>query len=148
MRNVGFTWAAIDPRLAGARSAATVSTRVGSTGVGFVWDAKLARYVRTVGRQRILTASGAPVAKPNVLVQFCQVNADRSDIDSNGNPSAFTKSVGSGRVVLFRGGKRIEGTWSRSGVGAPTVFTDVAGKPLLFAPGGTFVALARPGAPA
>ena len=28
-----------------------------------------------------------------------------------------------------------------------TTFTDTAGKPLLFAPGGTFVALARPGAP-
>ena len=148
VRNVGFTWAADDPRLAGARSAATVSTRVGSTGVGFVWDAKLARYVRTVGGQRIVTASGAPVAKPNVLVQFCQVNADYSDTDVNGNPSMFTKSIGSGRVVLFRDGKRIEGKWSRPSIGAPTTFTDAAGKPLLLAPGGTFVALVRPGAPA
>jgi len=148
VRNVGFTWAADDPRLAGAKPAATVSTRVGSTGVGFVWDAALVRYVRTVGRQRILTGSGAPLAKPNVLVQFCQIKADRSDVDVNGNPSAFTKTVGSGRVVLFRDGKRIEGKWSRPSIGAPTAFTDAAGKPLLFAPGGTFVALARIGAPA
>ena len=56
----------------------------------------------------------------------------------------FTQSVGSGRVVLFRDGKRIEGTWSRPSVGAPTTFTDAAGKPLLFAPGGTFVALVAP----
>lgn len=148
VRNVGFTWAANDPRLTAAKPAATVSTRVGSTGVGFVWDATLVRYVRTVGRQRILTGSGAPLAKPNVLVQFCQVRVDRSDVDVNGNPSAFTKTVGSGRVVLFRDGKRIEGKWSRPSVGAPTAFTDAAGKPLLFAPGGTFVALVRPGAPA
>lgn len=148
VRNVGFTWAAVDPRLAGAPSAATVSTRVGSTGVGFVWDAKLASYVRTVGGQRILTASGAPIAKPNVLVQFCRITADRSDVDVNGNPSAFTKTVGSGRVVLFRDGKRIEGKWSRAKIDAPTAFTDAAGKPLLFAPGGTIVALVRPGAPA
>jgi hypothetical protein len=147
VRNVGFTWAAGDPRLARAKSAATVSTRVGTTPVGFVWDAKLARYVRTIGGQRILAASGAPVAKPNVLVQFCQVRADRSDVDVNGNPSAYTKSVGSGRVVLFRNGKRIEGTWSRSTVNAPTKFTDAAGKALLLAPGGTFVALVRPGTP-
>ncbi len=145
VRNVGFTWAAEDPRLAGARAATTVSTQVGSTGVGFVWDSKLARYVRTDGGQRIVTASGAPVAKPNVLVQFCQISADRSDIDVNGNPSMFTNSVGSGRVVLFRDGKRIEGKWSRPSVGAPTTFTDAAGKPLLFAPGGTFVVLARSG---
>ena len=148
VRNVGFTWAAADPRLTGARPAATVSTRVGSTSVTFVWDAKLARYVRTVDGRRILTASGVPLAKPNVLLQLCRVNVDRSDVDVRGKPSAFTQSVGSGRVVLFRNGKRIEGTWSRSSVSAPTTFTDVAGKPLLFAPGGTFVALVRPGAPA
>jgi hypothetical protein len=148
VRNVGFTWAAKDPRLSGAKPAATVSTRVGTTPLGFVWDAKAARYVRTVGRQRIVAASGAPVAKPNVLVQFCQINADFSDVDVNGVPSAFTKTVGSGRVVLFRDGKRIDGKWSRKSIGAPTAFTDKAGKPLLFAPGGTFVALVRPGAPA
>jgi len=148
VRNVGFTWAAADPRLTGARPAATVSTRVGSTSVTFVWDAKLARYVRTVDGRRILTASGVPLAKPNVLLQLCRVNVDRSDVDVRGKPSAFTQSVGSGRVVLFRNGKRIEGTWSRSSVSAPTTFTDAAGKPLLFAPGGTFVALVRPGAPA
>jgi Protein of unknown function (DUF3048) N-terminal domain/Protein of unknown function (DUF3048) C-terminal domain len=148
VRNVGFTWAARDTQLIGSKHAPTVSTRVGSTDVGFVWDAKLARYVRTVYGQRIFTASGAPVAKPNVLVQFCQISADRSDIDVNGNPSSFTHSIGSGRVVLFRGGRRIEGTWSRSSVGAPTIFRDAARKRLLFAPGGTFVVLVRPGAPA
>jgi len=147
VRNVGFTWAAVDPRLAAAIPATTVSTRVGSTGVGFVWDAKLAGYVRTDRGRRITTASGAPFSKPNVLVQFCQITSDRSDVDVNGNPSAFTQSVGSGRVVLFRDGKRIEGKWSRAKVGDPTAFTDAAGKPLLFAPGGTIVALVRPGAP-
>jgi len=147
VRNVGFTWAATDRRLAGATAAATVSTRVGSTPVGFVWDAKLARYVRTVSGRRILTADGAQVAKPNVLVQFCQIIPDRTDHDVNGNPTMYTKSVGSGRVVLFRNGKEIVGRWSRSSLSAPTRFTDTAGKPLLFAPGGTFVALVRPGAP-
>jgi len=147
VRKVGFTWAVDDPRLTAAKSAPTVSTRVGSTAIGFVWDPKLARYVRTDRGQRVVAANGAPVAKPNVLVQFCQVNPDRSDVDVRGNPSAFTKSVGSGRVVLFRNGKRIEGKWSRRSIGAPTVFTDVAGKPLLFAPGGAFVVLVRQGAP-
>ena len=148
VRNVGFTWAAHDPRLTRAKPAATVSTRVGSTPVGFVWDAKLAGYVRTVGGQRILTGDGAPVAKPNVLLQFCQIKANPADTDVNGNPTMFTKSVGTGRVVLFRNGKRVDGKWSRPSIGAPTTFTDAAGKPLLLAPGGTFVALVRPGAPA
>jgi len=148
VRDVGFTWAARDPRLAAAKPATTVSTRVGSTRVRFVWDPGLARYVRTVDGRRVVTGSGAPVAKPNVLVQFCQIKADPNDHDVNGNPTMFTKTIGSGPVVLFRGGKRIAGTWSRTGLDAPTTYKDAAGKPLLFAPGGTFVALVRPGAPA
>jgi len=148
VRDVGFTWAALDPRLANARAAPSVHTLVGSTGVDFVWNATLVRYVRTIDGQLLLAASGAPVAKPNVLVQYCNVNPDRSDIDVNGNPSMFTTTVGNGRVVLFRNGKRIEGTWSRRSNGARTIFEDAAGKPLLLAPGGTFVVLVRPGAPA
>jgi len=147
VRNVGFRWSARDPRLARARSATTVSTQVGSTRVGFVWESKRHNYVRTVDGRRVVTASGAPVAKPNVLVQFCQVRVDYSDVDVNGNPSMYTKSVGSGRVVLFRDGKRIEGRWIRRSIGLPTIFRDTDGKPLVLAPGGTFVALARPGAP-
>ncbi len=144
---MGFTWAAHDPRLATAKAAQTVSTTVGSTSVDFVWDPKLASYVRTAGGQPIVTASGAPLAKPNVLVQYCQISEERSDIDVNANPSMYTKTVGTGRVVLFRDGKRLEGNWSRASLSAPTTFTDAAGKPLLFAPGGTFVTLVRPGAP-
>jgi len=148
VRTVGFRWAQKDPRLAGSRSAATVSTRVGSTPVSFLWDTALARYVRTIDGRPIQTGDGAPVAKPNVLVQYCQIVGDPNDHDVNGNPTMFTKTVGAGRVVLFRDGKRIAGTWTRSTAGAPTVFRDAAGKPLLFAPGGTFVALVRVGAPA
>lgn len=122
--------------------------QVGFTRVGFVWDRGLARYVRTVEGRRLVTASGALVAKPNVIVQYCQITADPNDHDVNGNPTMFTKTIGSGPVVLFRGGKRIAGTWSRPSLGAATTFRDAAGKPLLLAPGGTFVALVRPGAPA
>jgi hypothetical protein len=148
VRNVGFTWATADPGLVGAKAAPSVSTQVGSTPVSFVWGPNTARYVRTVGGQPVTAADGVVVAKPNVLVQYCQVTPDRSDIDVNGNPSMYTHTVGSGRVVLFRGGKRIEGTWSRASIRAPTLYRDSVGKALLFAPGGTFVALVRPGAPA
>jgi Protein of unknown function (DUF3048) N-terminal domain/Protein of unknown function (DUF3048) C-terminal domain len=148
VRDVGFTWAASDPQLAAAKAATKVSTRVGSTPVTFVWDPDKARYARTVNGRPIVTASGARVAKPNVLVQFCKIVPDPNDRDVNRNPTMFTKTIGSGPVVLFRSGKRIAGTWSRPALDAPTTFRDAAGKPLRFAPGGTFVALVRRGAPA
>jgi hypothetical protein len=148
VRSVGFRWAARDPRLAGAKPALAVSTRVGTTALRFVWDATQGRYVRTVNGRQLRTGNGALVAKPNVMVQFCQIVPDPTDVDVNGSPTKFTKTVGSGRVVLFRNGKRIAGKWSRPSIGAPTTFTDAAGRPLSLAPGGTFVALVAEGAPA
>jgi len=116
-------------------------TVVGSTPVSFVWDGKT--YVRTVGGQRLHAADGAPIAKPNLLLQDSKTTENRGDVDVLGNPSQFTHSIGSGKVVLYRNGKQITGRWSRPSAGAATTFTDAAGKPLTFAPGGLFVALVR-----
>ena len=145
-RNVGFSWARTDPRLKSARAAATVRTVVGSTPVTFQWRARLGKYVRTVGGAALHTAAGVPIATPNVLVQLCTVTNNYGDVDVNHNPSRYTHTVGSGRVVLFRNGRRIEGTWSRPSAGAPTKFTDLKGAPLLLAPGGAYVVLTTRGA--
>jgi Protein of unknown function (DUF3048) C-terminal domain/Protein of unknown function (DUF3048) N-terminal domain len=145
-RNVGFSWARTDPRLKTAPAAPSVRTVVGSTPVTFQWQARLGKYVRTVDGTQLHAADGAPLATPNVLVQLCTVTDNRGDIDVNHNPSRYTHTVGSGRVVLFRNGHRIEGKWSRASAGAPTKFTDAKGAPLLLAPGGAYVVLANKGA--
>lgn len=144
-RNVGFRWAKADPRLKSAPAAARVNTVVGSTPVTFEWQSRLAKYVRTIGGAQLHAADGAPIASPNVLVQLCKVTDNRGDVDVNHNPSQYTHTVGSGRVVLFRNGHRIEGKWSRASAAAPTTFTDLKGKPLLLAPGGAYVVLTRTG---
>ena len=141
VRDVGFRFATEDPRLASAPAATQVRTSVGATPVSWVWEPAGRRYVRTIGGTRLRTAGGAVVGKPNVLVQFCSVVPDRRDIDTNGNPSQYTHTIGSGKVVLFRDGKRLEGRWSRPSLSAPTTFTDATGAPLTFAPGGLWVAL-------
>lgn len=141
VRDVGFRFAATDSRLASAAVAPRVSTRVGATPVSWVWDAAAHTYVRTVGGALLRTADGALLGKPNVLVQFCLITPDLRDIDVNHNPSQYTHTIGSGKVVLFRNGRRIVGRWSRASLGAATTFTDLAGRPLTFAPGGLWVAL-------
>jgi hypothetical protein len=145
-KDIGFSWSAADPRLAKAKTANSINTVVGSTAVTFVWNPGLHRYERTIGGAPLTAADGHLIATPNVLVQLCKVTVNPGDIDVDGNPSQFTHSVGSGRVVLFRNGKRIEGKWSRATAGSPTRFTDLAGKPLLLAPGGAIVVLATAGA--
>jgi hypothetical protein len=146
-KSVGFHWAAVYPRAAKAPKALRVNTVVGSTSITFDWNAQLKKYVRTIGGQTLYYADGKPAATPNVLVQFCSVTTNNGDVDVNGNPSQFTHSVGSGPIVLFRNGKRLNGKWSRKSATAPTVFTDLNGDPLLLAPGGAYVVLATKGAP-
>ncbi|MEO9237515.1 MAG: DUF3048 domain-containing protein, partial [Jatrophihabitantaceae bacterium] len=146
-KNIGFSFSASDSRLATARTANSINTVVGGTPVTFVWNPALHRYVRTINGSLLRAADGSPIATPNVLVQLCQVTVNPNDIDVTGNPSQFTHSVGSGRVVLFRNGKRIEGKWSRASARSPTRFTDLAGKPLQLALGGAIVVLATAGAP-
>jgi hypothetical protein len=146
-RNVGFAFSAAYPLAAKAPVATSISTVVGSTPVTFVWDASLHRYVRTIAGQRLVYADGNQAATTNVLVQLCSVTLNPRDVDVVGNPSQFTHSVGSGRAVLFRNGRRIEGVWSRTSAGAPTRFIASDGHTMLFAPGGVYVVLATKGAP-
>jgi hypothetical protein len=147
-QNVGFVWSALWSKLAGAPAATSIHTVVGSTDVTFVWDAALRKYVRTIAGSRLSYADGKPAATPNVLVQFCAISTNPNDVDVNGNPSQFTHTVGSGKIVLFRNGKRFNGKWSRASVTSATKFTDLTGKPLPMTPGGAYVVLAANGAPA
>lgn len=142
-KGVGFQWAAADPRVGAAPLATRMDTAVGSTPVAFEWDPALSRYVRVIAGARQSAASGAPVATPNVIVQFCAVAADYDDVDVNGSPSSYTQTVGGGRAVLLRDGHAVEGSWSRASLDAPTTYADAAGQPLLLSPGGVWVVLAN-----
>lgn len=146
-RDVGFQWAADDPRLAAAAPGNTVHTVVGQTAVDFAYDPATGRYVRSINGVAQITASGAPEGAPNILVQICSVQPDPQDVDVNGALSQYTNTIGSGPAVLFRGGVRVDGAWSRAALDAPTSFTAADGAPMLLAPGGVWVALAQEGSP-
>ena len=146
-KDIGFDWAAKPKGLASARHGTTVRALVGGTAVTFRWNAKLGRYVRFIDGSRQTTASGAPVATPNVIVQFCKVSVNGGDVDVAGNPSQYTHSVGHGHVTVFRNGRRIDGTWTRPKAGLGTRLTDKYHKAITLAPGGAWVVLVANGAP-
>ena len=103
--------------------------------------------MRTIGGVVERTESGAKVATANVIVQFCRVSVDRSDVDVLGAPSAYTHSVGSGPAVVLRDGRVIPGRWVRPKAGAPTRYYDAAGKQITLRPGGAWVLLSATGSP-
>jgi hypothetical protein len=145
-RDIGLTWSAALP--AGRTQIGTsVNTEVGGTAVAFRWAAKQKRYVRLIDGQVQHTANGALIATPNVIVQFCQVTTYTKDRDVLGHPAKFTHTVGTGKAVVFRNGRRIDGTWSRKSVDDGTHFTSSAGKSIPLSPGGAWIVLVATNAP-
>jgi hypothetical protein len=144
---MGFTWTSSTTRVVGYPKATTLNTVVGGTPVRFDWNASLHKYVRVIDGNVQHAASGAPIATPNVIVQFCKGHVNPHDIDAAGNPGFFTESIGYGKVVVFRDGHRIDGHWQRKSLGTGTALRDKYGKPIALAPGGAWVVLVDTSAP-
>jgi hypothetical protein len=145
-KSVGFTWSASTAQLAGTPAGTSLKTLVGGTSVDFVYDVRTHQYRRYIGGSAQSTAAGKPIETPNVIVQFCSVTTYPQDIDVNGNPNMYTHTVGKGKVVVFRDGRRVTGVWSRSSATGGTKFVS-GGKSINLAPGGTWVVLVATTAP-
>jgi hypothetical protein len=150
-KSIGWTF---DESLGGVQSTAakrlhTVVTgsNAGGTDVEFRYNTHLHKYVRYIDGVAQHAADGKPVAAANVIVQQCRVVAHPQDTDVNGNPSQYTYTVGTGKVSVFRGGRRIDGTWSRKAVDDGTVLQTAGGKDIPLAPGNTWVVLIRKAVP-
>ncbi len=146
-KSIGWTWAAKLTGVVGVRPGTSLHTVVGGTGVAFQWSAALKRYVRYIDGVAQSAADGAPVATPNVIVQFCQGYVNPGDIDVVGNPGHYTKTVGSGKVAVFRNGVRINGTWTRPNAASGTTLRDAKGHQIPLSPGRTWVVLVENGVP-
>ena len=117
------------------------------TPVFFRYSKFLHKYVRYINGVKQRAADGKPITATNVIVQACRIRAHPRDTDVLGNPSQFTYTVGSGPVVVFRGGKRIYGAWSRNRLKNGTVLRGAHHMQIPLAPGNTWVVLIRKGVP-
>jgi hypothetical protein len=146
-KSIGWTWAAKLTGVVGVRPGTSLHTVVGGTGVAFQWSAPLKRYVRYIDGVAQSAADGAPVAIPNIIVQFCHGYVNPGDIDVVGNPGHYTKTVGRGQVAVFRNGVRINGTWTRPHAASGTTLRDAKGHQIPLSPGGAWVVLVENGVP-
>jgi hypothetical protein len=86
------------------------------------------------------------IETPNVIVQFCQVR-NGGGRDAAGNSTRYTSTIGHGRAVVFRDGRRIEGTWNRPAATDGTTLRTPDGTSIALAPGGAWFALVATNAP-
>ena len=152
-RSIGWHFASSLGRIAtsGGTDVRTTVTGVysvsGGTPVEFRWNAKAHRYIRYIGGVEQHAADGHAVSAVNVIVQSCAVHSFTADRDVNGNPAQYTSTIGRGPVSVFRQGRRVQGTWSRSRLTGGTSLRTSSGRTIPLDPGNTWVVLVRKGVP-
>ncbi|HEX2705231.1 MAG TPA: DUF3048 C-terminal domain-containing protein, partial [Candidatus Lustribacter sp.] len=113
--------------------------------VKWAYDAGKAIYLRSQPWGRHVMADGRQIFATNVLV--LRVGSDLGKIGTaSGAPVPILDLIdGSGSLVLLSQGRQVKGTWTKAGVNDPFVLT-AKGKPLLLAPGNTWVEMPTPDA--
>lgn len=107
------------------------------------------RWLLSMDGRPDLAAEGGQLGPTTLVVQYVDVVPSRY-ADVNGQVTPYTKTVGSGPVLVYRDGQVLPGTWSRPAPGAPTRYLGPGGTDLLLAPGQVWVVLldkARPVTP-
>lgn len=127
--SLGLTYAATDSAWSTAESLGRTTVRVGQGSTRFAW---------TDGRYRV-TDDGQRLTCDNVVILSVRNVAD-GNADVNGSRSVRSRTVGSGRVVVLREGRRRTGTWKRTAANRRFAFTDGAG-PITLRPGKTWFLL-------
>lgn len=87
------------------------------------------------------SASGGQIAVPNLLIQEVRVDNSKKIVDTAGNPSPDITLTGSGRAVLFRDGRAIEGKWTIEDEGDLPSLTTKDGDEMTFDVGPIWVEL-------
>jgi hypothetical protein len=118
----------------------TVTARYPGATVAATWDAASTKWlISRDGRKQQLT-DGSQANATNVLIQYVSVSTSKF-VDANGLATPDSKTVGSGKAVLFRDGQRYDGTWARAKASAATTWTGTNGAALTLSPGRTWVLL-------
>ena len=149
-QSIGWTWNRPRPSSPARRAAGSLHTVIGGTGGATSPGTPRAGATSassTASSQH--AADGVLLTTPNVIVQFCSGTPNPQRRRRRGQPGHFTKTVGSGKVVVYRNGRTVTGTWSRPTANAPGRcckdahgHVDPAGNP-----GGAWVLLVTNGTP-
>jgi hypothetical protein len=113
--------------------------------VRWTWSPQAKRYVRELnGSRQGDAATGRPYEASNVVVLFARTVLGRA-LDPAGNRTYDVQLAGTGKVVVFRGGRRYDGTWA-AGTTDPPVLTASDGSQLKLEPGRTWFQVVPTGA--
>jgi hypothetical protein len=109
--------------------------------MGYTYDAKSGKYLRSMPWGKHVLADGTRVAPDNVLVIRAKQRYAKIFSGSGGAEPVHSIINAKGTFIYFHGGKYVTGIWSKGAVNQPFAFTLSDGRPLKMAPGQTYVEL-------
>ncbi|HET9650422.1 MAG TPA: DUF3048 domain-containing protein [Microlunatus sp.] len=138
-RDIGWRFAADDPRWDPAPAAERPSATVGNDTFTFDWSRH--RYgVRWRGQPYTDGDSGKTATTDNIVVMAVRNHPD-GNRDVLGSASVMSDTVGHGKVTVYRDGKKMAGAWRRTSPSGVLRFIDADGRDIPLAPGKTWVLL-------
>jgi hypothetical protein len=109
--------------------------------MGYSYDEKSGRYLRSMPWGPHVLADGRRVVTDNVLVVRARQHYAKIYAGSGGVEPIHDIIDTTGTFYYFHGGKYVTGTWTKGAVNALFQFTLADGRPLKMSPGQTYVEL-------
>lgn len=103
--------------------------------VKYVYDRVNNRYTRYVADQPHVTRDGSQLYADNVVVEFMKTGLIKGE-----KQRLELQTVGTGKLLMFRDGTAVEGTWKKDSNSGRTQFLDASGNILALNPGVTWIA--------
>lgn len=123
-----------------ARKARTVTVNFSaSNSITYKWEGH--SWKRYQDGAPFMSSTGSQISTPNLVVMQVDVTNSTRITDVAGNPSPDIDLLNKGKVVLFRDGKAIKGTWAMKRPGDPPRFTGPGGAEMTFAEGPIWIEL-------
>jgi hypothetical protein len=113
--------------------------------VGYQFDPATDKYIRLLnGKKQIDPANNQQVFARNIIVMFQTVSNDYLET-STGIQRIDISNVGSGKAIVFKEGKAINGTWKKTSDTALTRYYDDSGNEIPLVRGEIFIQSVPPG---
>ncbi|MDQ1709115.1 MAG: hypothetical protein QOG49_500 [Frankiaceae bacterium] len=129
-KDIGF-------RFGSSHSPSSAATKVVIPWIGVT---NTVRYDKASRRWTVYYGNRRQVTVDNLVVQYVKVQRT-GFTDQAGNYTPLARTLGSGKVMVFRDGRAVDGTWHRQFMKSPTVMLDSKRQKLLLRPGTTFIML-------
>lgn len=124
----------------GAKKARTVTINFNASNtIQYKWEG--GAWMRYEAGIAFMSAAGSQIGTANLIVMQVDVNNSPHIVDVAGNPSPDIDLLSQGKVLVFRDGKVVKGTWKMPDIGKAPVFETKSGEPIVLAEGPVWIEL-------